>query len=224
MKRTHGLVVFLLTMLCFAPAAYAQTADARSNSSKSNSSVLRDGQGNPIHTSSGGCISFPGEDVTDPACLPEKEPDRIRITTIGVEPDYAGEALNPPKGRNDGQVAVTRKTLHFVTDTPFGLNSAGLTDAMRRNMLAFLISLEPYFKVTNLDIIGHSDASGSAHYNQWLSEKRAESVRIYFRSLGVDPRMMTIRGAGETALLPTLEPTAAGQRRVEITAQVQEKP
>jgi outer membrane protein OmpA-like peptidoglycan-associated protein len=76
----------------------------------------------------------------------------------------------------------------------------------------------PSFEGTPFLIAGHTDASGSAAYNQRLSERRAESVRRYLASEHQfsDTRMATT-GYGEDRPLPDLAPLADDQRRVEIT-------
>jgi len=67
-------------------------------------------------------------------------------------------------------------------------------------------------------IIGHTDAKGSASYNQTLSEKRAASVRKYLvESFPVQPSTLVSIGLGETQLKRPSEPNAAINRRVEIS-------
>ena len=42
-----------------------------------------------------------------------------------------------------------------------------------------------------IDVVGHTDSTGSDNYNQALSERRAGSVANYFRSRGVEPAQST---------------------------------
>lgn len=173
------------------------------------SGVIRDGLGNPVRTSSGECITLPGEEVTDERCLP---PEVVAQRRAAAEArNTAARAPEPPRLRTD--------TVKFVGSVPFKLNGAGLSPEARAELLQFLISLEQYYKVQKIEIVGHADSSGPARYNQWLSEKRAESVQILFRAGGVDPRSMTIRGAGENEPLPDVT-SPAQHRRVEIQVEV----
>lgn len=50
-----------------------------------------------------------------------------------------------------------------------------------------------------VDIIieGHADARGTQGYNLALGEKRANVVREYLLSFGINPRSMTVRSIGE---------------------------
>jgi outer membrane protein OmpA-like peptidoglycan-associated protein len=101
----------------------------------------------------------------------------------------------------------------------FEYNSAQLTQQAQRQLDELAKALEyPAFKAVPFTIGGHTDARGSAEYNQRLSERRANSVRDYLerRHDFPDERVDTA-GYGKSRLLPTLPPTDASQRRVEIT-------
>ena len=67
-------------------------------------------------------------------------------------------------------------------------------------------------------IMGHTDAKGSASYNQTLSEKRAASVRKYLvERFPVQPNTLVSIGLGETQLKRPAEPNAGINRRVEVS-------
>ncbi len=71
---------------------------------------------------------------------------------------------------------------------------------------------------TIVHIVGHTDSTGSASYNQRLSERRAEAVKAYLVEHGVAPDRIRTEGRGES------EPRASNatpegramNRRVEI--------
>jgi outer membrane protein OmpA-like peptidoglycan-associated protein len=50
----------------------------------------------------------------------------------------------------------------------------------------------------HVEIAGHTDKQGEPTYNDWLSQKRAESVRDYLVKLGVNPGNLKARGYGST--------------------------
>ena len=71
-----------------------------------------------------------------------------------------------------------------------------------------------------LQVTGYTDRSGSAAYNQRLSERRASNVANALATMGVPRNQMAVSGRGEN---DNRVPTAAGvrepqNRRVEITA------
>lgn len=72
---------------------------------------------------------------------------------------------------------------------------------------------------TYIDVLGHTDTTGSHEHNQVLSERRAASVADYLTSRGVARARMGTRGFGETAPLYMPDETdmkKAANRRVEI--------
>jgi OOP family OmpA-OmpF porin len=70
----------------------------------------------------------------------------------------------------------------------------------------------------NVEVAGYTDDRGNANFNKDLSQKRAESVKAYLESSGVDSDQMTARGYGEESPVADNE-TADGRkqnRRVEL--------
>jgi outer membrane protein OmpA-like peptidoglycan-associated protein len=75
------------------------------------------------------------------------------------------------------------------------------------------------YNQTYIDVLGHTDTTGSHEHNQGLSERRAGSVADYLSSRGVARARMATRGFGETAPLYSPDDTdtkKAANRRVEI--------
>jgi outer membrane protein OmpA-like peptidoglycan-associated protein len=77
---------------------------------------------------------------------------------------------------------------------------------------------------TNILIEGHTDSDGSEEYNMKLSERRAQAVKDYLKSLGVSSSRLTTKGYGETQPVAD-NSTAEGKqanRRVEIAVMANE--
>jgi outer membrane protein OmpA-like peptidoglycan-associated protein len=53
----------------------------------------------------------------------------------------------------------------------------------------------------NVELRSHTDARGKAVYNQWLSQKRANSAVDYLKKTGIASSRLTAVGLGETELL-----------------------
>lgn len=68
---------------------------------------------------------------------------------------------------------------------------------------------------------GHTDAKGSARYNELLSARRAQSVVQFLRSQGVLPQRLEAQGRGFQDLLNKDQPEAAENRRVRIVTLAQ---
>ncbi len=92
----------------------------------------------------------------------------------------------------------------------------------RLDDIAAALSADP--SITDVDITGYADRLGSTKYNQKLSEKRANAVRDYLVSKGIDGKRLKAYGKGESNpivtcnnkkradLIKCLEPN----RRVEV--------
>jgi outer membrane protein OmpA-like peptidoglycan-associated protein len=102
-------------------------------------------------------------------------------------------------------------------DVVFDVNKAQLKSGGLRTIdkLAAFLERYPDRRVT---IEGFTDSTGSAEYNQALSERRAQSVRDALVQKGIDPARVDTQGYGEEFPKASNE-TAAGRqlnRRVEV--------
>jgi outer membrane protein OmpA-like peptidoglycan-associated protein len=65
-------------------------------------------------------------------------------------------------------------------------------------------------------VAGHTDAKGSAQYNKQLSLKRAEAVKHFLVTKGIDAGRLDTVGYGSEHLLAPDRPEDPSNRRVEI--------
>jgi outer membrane protein OmpA-like peptidoglycan-associated protein len=70
----------------------------------------------------------------------------------------------------------------------------------------------------DIDVIGHTDSDGTEEYNQALSERRAQAVRDYMVSEGVDASIIDASGQGESNPIASnaTKEGRAENRRVDI--------
>ena len=110
-------------------------------------------------------------------------------------------------------------TLIFPSVALFDRKSAVLTEQgkalLEKNLQA---AKELLSRATYIEIVGHTDDKGEASDNMKLSELRAESVRDYLISEGVDASKMITTGMGETRPIASNDTREgrAKNRRVEI--------
>lgn len=72
-------------------------------------------------------------------------------------------------------------------------------------------------KNSRIALNGHTDASGSAEYNQDLSDRRAASVRAYLiKTFGIPEDRLLAIGFGEERLKNNGDPEGPENRRVEV--------
>ena len=86
------------------------------------------------------------------------------------------------------------------------------------NTLNSVASTLSSYNQTYVDVLGHTDSTGSDAYNQTLSVNRAQSVASYLESRGVARARMGVRGYGESQPIASNDTEAgrAQNRRVEI--------
>lgn len=123
---------------------------------------------------------------------------------------------------DDSRIQVIRSGDNLIVRMPeailFATDSAALNPQLRSDLFVLADSLNKYPR-SIVTVTGHTDNTGSAAYNQDLSERRASSVASVLRSGGVSSSRIRIRGAGESQPIATNQ-TAAGRaqnRRVDIT-------
>jgi outer membrane protein OmpA-like peptidoglycan-associated protein len=118
-------------------------------------------------------------------------------------------------------VGVTREGDELVLDMPseitFAVGSANLDPAFRTTLDKVASTLTEYEK-TYVDVLGHTDSTGSDASNQTLSEQRASSVAGYLSGKGVQSARLATKGYGESQprASNTTDEGRASNRRVEI--------
>ncbi len=100
----------------------------------------------------------------------------------------------------------------------FAFDSAALSPAEKPRLREVCAAVKAA-GVQQFRIIGHTDASGSAEYNQKLSILRAEEVERFFTGdCGIEPARLEAIGVGEQFPYDDKDPAAAVNRRVEFQA------
>ncbi len=107
--------------------------------------------------------------------------------------------------------------VNFPAQVTFGIDSSRIQPGFYRTLDDVSGTLNRYPQ-SYLDVVGHTDDTGSEAYNQSLSERRAGSVSNYFRSRGVEPARIASYGMGETQPIASNADVYGRQqnRRVEL--------
>lgn len=138
---------------------------------------------------------------------------------IGHHLDRQAEEL---RGSLGSDVNVVNTGNEIVVTMPqdilFETDSAALRSDLRADLGTIAGSLQRY-PDTIVQVVGHTDSTGTAGYNQRLSERRADAVASVLISNGVPGRRIIARGAGQTQPVASnnTEVGRAQNRRVEIT-------
>ena len=142
---------------------------------------------------------------------------------IGHYMDKQAEEMKQIDNANVERVGEGIK-ITFDSGILFKTGSADLSTTAKGNVQKLADILKKY-PDTNVLIQGHTDSTGSADFNQTLSEKRAASVADYCTTFGVDKSRIKTEGYGKT--MPVADnKTAEGRqknRRVEVAVSANDK-
>ena len=129
-------------------------------------------------------------------------------------PDYLDQCANTPLGAT----VDARGCWTYASFVLFDINSAEVKSEAypMLNDTILILKKNPDLKI---EIDGHTDKTGSAAYNMALSLKRAEAIKAFFVSRGIDPKRLSTKGFGFTKPVASnkTKEGRAKNRRVEFT-------
>ena len=150
-----------------------------------------------------------------------------RVVTDTTDANAIKNRLSASTARKPVRKTITSTSGNFDVDVARSINIEVYFDfdsaALKSKAIEQLKPLGEALSSADLGsgrylIIGHTDAKGSAAYNQKLSEQRAASVRKYLaQRFLLHPNTLVSIGLGETQLKRPAEPNAGINRRVEIS-------
>ena len=165
---------------------------------------------------------------TPAMAIAECDPDLVPKPAPKPAPAPAA-APAPAPAPKPAAAPAKPKVLRVTSTELFDFNKSTLNDRAKTTLDAEVIAkLGGFATIQFINVNGHTDRLGSPQYNQKLSEKRAEAVKAYLVSKGVDASKIETYGFGKTlpvkscpeqkdrkALKACLEPN----RRVEVEVQ-----
>jgi len=138
---------------------------------------------------------------------------------IGDDLDRQEAALRQQMGGSG--VSIVNTGSQLIVTLPeaitFPVDSAQLKSSFVSSLNALAQNLQQYPNTT-VEVVGHTDSTGAASYNQQLSERRALSVRSVLLNAGVPGGRLRAYGQGENSPVASNNTSAGRQqnRRVEI--------
>ena len=118
-------------------------------------------------------------------------------------------------------VSVTRDGDNVILNMPghitFAVDSADINGGFFAVLDSVTLVVQEYDQ-TLIEVMGHTDSTGSDAYNQALSERRSGSVASYFQSRNIEPLRLGAYGHGESYPVASNDSQQgrALNRRVEI--------
>ena len=138
------------------------------------------------------------------------------IKSADVENEAISESVTPPPVTVEPSPATGEPNV-LTGQFLFQSGSGQFSPADDAEMDALIRTLSNYQNITSINVVGHTDDSGPAAYNQRLSQRRATTVKN--KLVEAFPQTpISASGLGETAPVATNE-TAEGRqqnRRVEV--------
>lgn len=107
----------------------------------------------------------------------------------------------------------------FSSEILFSTNSSYLNDKSKGQIDDVAKVIQNKYGNSKILVEGHTDKTGTANYNVWLSEKRAASVKTYLVSQGLSAGNIKTEGLGDSRPVSDNK-TKEGRyanRRVEVT-------
>lgn len=209
----NKLSAAFLSMACLAGVAHAQpynnwvSADGTVWKNGTNEYCWRNSSWTPAtaHPDCDGAIAPKKAEVVAP---------EVRTPVVPAAPAAPVAAITPPAA---APVAVAPAKVTFAASAFFDTNKAVLKAESKAQLDALLSKLKS-LKWTGMTVVGHTDSTGLAAYNQGLSERRAESVKSYLVGQGLPAAAIQTSGQGETAAVAdNATPVGRAQnRRVEV--------
>jgi len=164
-----------------------------------------------------------GDGVVDSKDKCPGTPRGAKVDRNGCELDSDGDGVVDRKDRCPGTPSGLEVDRNGCVEpvvlkgVNFENNSAVLTAKAKSNLNDVAASLKKRHDV-KITVAGHTDSRGSVEYNKTLSQRRAESVRKYLASMGVNASSLDAKGFGEEQPIATNDTSAgrAKNRRVEL--------
>jgi OOP family OmpA-OmpF porin len=163
-----------------------------------------------------------GDGVPDNKDKCPNTPKGVKVDVFGCPldtdrdgvPDYLDQCPNTPLGAT----VDARGCWTYESTVLFDLNSAKVKPEAQA-VLTEAVAILKKIPDLKIQIDGHTDNTGTAAYNMTLSLKRAEAIKDYFVSRGIDPKRLFTKGFGFTkpAASNKTKEGRAKNRRVELT-------
>jgi outer membrane protein OmpA-like peptidoglycan-associated protein len=138
---------------------------------------------------------------------------------IGAALDRQAQDLRGSLANDD--IVIQNTGQELIVTMPdgilFDVDSAAIRASLQSDIRAVARNLQAYPNTT-VDVIGHTDNTGSAGYNQDLSSRRAQAVAGVLLEQGLSPSRVRAYGRGEDApVASNLTPEGRQlNRRVEV--------
>ncbi|MDH5436259.1 MAG: OmpA family protein [Gammaproteobacteria bacterium] len=187
-------LAFYLSCLCLSSLAVAANKDHRCSPYviDSNKQFVRDGIGH--------CVRASHWTASDFLASCEGKSASVIVPAMKITQDEA------------------KKTVTMSAGALFDVNSSEIKPDSRSQLHELKNYVDNLSDVQSIEIVGHTDSTGSDEYNQSLSQRRATAVKNYLVEQGMNTNTISTVGVGESRPIADNNTTEgrARNRRVEV--------
>lgn len=171
-------------------------------------------------------VDFALEKEPDSASEPEEQNSQLSDPVPGAEPlseggEPSGPGITDSNFNPQAKISKDGKKILVSHRIVFEAANAKLTEPSKVILKTVAEFLESNPKITKVLIAGHTDASGNATKNTQLSKERADAVKSYLISEGVQASRLQSKGFGSSKPIASndTDEGKAKNRRVEFIIQ-----
>lgn len=142
----------------------------------------------------------------EPVAAPQPAPEPVEVQplpTPAEEPQAPLAAEAEPEPAPAPPAPSPRETMTLSADALFAVNSDVLKPAARDSLDALARKLAG-MEYETVEVVGHTDPTGSASLNDRLSRRRAEAVKRHLIEQGVPGDRISAQGVGSS--MPVVDP------------------
>lgn len=176
--------------LITAAVALATTSVLAAERGQANRGYAGDSHGIVVFDSSGNCVRTSSwtREMATPVCDADLLP---RLAAVEPAPEPIAKPAPVAKPIVE-KMTLREETLFDTGKAELRPNGKAELDKLAATLLEQGVDLEHIY------VTGHASAPGTKNFNQLLSERRADSVKAYLASKGIDPARIFTQGMGET--------------------------
>jgi len=158
------------------------------------------------------CTHCPGPTPKTPFIGQIKPDLRHPVTVIEPVEHEAGDKIENKSGNIITSASAGQAKILFTAHFAFGTARLSAAD---KHALSDNVST---LKHRSLHVAGYTDNAGPQDFNDWLALRRAQSVKAYLITLGLDPETIEVEGHGKCCYLQDNDSPSdrTANRRAEI--------
>jgi OOP family OmpA-OmpF porin len=190
---------------------------------KANAGYVGDSSGHIVMDSSGECLRTSAwtKDMAIAECERGMLPKKAAVAT---EPKSEPVAVAPaPAAMPAVKPEPTFEEITLKAGALFDSGKAELKPAGKAELAQLVTKLKTLQDVESVQVTGHTDSQGPDAYNKQLSEQRAAAVKAYLAQNGIDEKVISTAGVGDSKPKASND-TAEGRalnRRVQLEIKTQ---